>query len=604
MNEACAPPRPDFPPCSQLMAAQGILYALPGERRLAEFVVRALVDLPEVTRCSLCLKSLGSVVGAATAAAELALASLHVPAEAIDPSRLQEALHDEAALSLPLRTASDLYGHAILCLHHDADRNSLLPVVINFLNGVALEIESRQQRALLERSRQKLEEEVAARTEDLRREVEENRRLAKNLARELEINQSVADIANRLILPDLDIRATASLILDAARKLTGSEHGFVSEIDRASGDNICHALTPAGDDLAATAMPAQGVRFAADAQGRFPGLWGHSLNSRTTYYTNTASSDPHATGLPDNHVPLETFLSVPVQFAGKLVGQIALANARDAYDQRAGDTIARLASLYAMVIERRRADEDRRLFEERTRHASQMRSLGEVAAGVAHEINNPVTGVINYAQLLLNRLDRGDTSRLREFLEKIIKESQRIADIVRSLLGTAQQSSDRAELLSVEAVLREAIQLFQKTLSKNGVHLDIQREDGLPAITGHENKLCQVFHNLFSNALHALNQRYPDADPNKRLTIRLSQQAHGDQAAIVIVVRDEGPGIPADLKPKIFMPFFTTKPARQGTGLGLSIVHEIIALHRGEIEVLSEPGEFTEFRIKLPAERL
>jgi len=232
---------------------------------------------------------------------------------------------------------------------------------------------------------------------------------------------------------------------------------------------------------------------------------------------------------------------------------------------------------------------------QRQQHTSQLAALGELAAGVAHEINNPVNGIINYAQLLKNRF--GKEEQIGALCDRVINEGNRIATIVSELLYFAREGGDEVRLTSWQKIFEESLLLVGNQLRKDHIHLDLELDDELPAIASIATQLQQVVLNLISNARHALNEKYPAEDDNKRLHVT-GQVLDGGWVKLDIT--DLGSGIPASSLAKVMQPFFTTKPAGIGTGLGLSICHEIVKRHGGTIELFSEPGSYTRVSIVLP----
>ncbi|TYP00230.1 PAS domain S-box-containing protein [Geothermobacter ehrlichii] len=231
-----------------------------------------------------------------------------------------------------------------------------------------------------------------------------------------------------------------------------------------------------------------------------------------------------------------------------------------------------------------------------TMRTGQLAALGELAAGVAHEINNPINGIINYAQILINKARR--QGERNEIAERILKEGDRIATIVGNLLSFSRDKIEEKRPVRLQDILDEAMTLCEARLRKDGIHLEIDIPPDMPCIRGMHQKLEQVFINLINNARYALNQKYPQTDPDKRLTISATPLPGGELAEIV--VHDRGTGIPAHLVNRITNPFFSTKPQGEGTGLGLSICHGIIQDHGGSMKFDSVEGEFTRVIIRLP----
>lgn len=232
--------------------------------------------------------------------------------------------------------------------------------------------------------------------------------------------------------------------------------------------------------------------------------------------------------------------------------------------------------------------------------ASQLASLGELAAGVAHEINNPLNGVINYAQMLHNRFTADDKNR--HITERLLREGGRIAAIVGSLLAFArpQQETKRAVILA--EVLQDCLTLAGVQLRRQGVVLQLDLPPDLPRVVAMPQQLQQVFLNLISNARYALDEKYPQPHPDKILEISGERVLLQGRVWARLMFQDFGTGIPEAIRDKVLNPFFTTKPLDRGTGLGLSISHGIIKNHGGKLQITSVPGVFTTVIIDLPAQ--
>ncbi|GAB61436.1 two-component sensor kinase [Candidatus Jettenia caeni] len=232
----------------------------------------------------------------------------------------------------------------------------------------------------------------------------------------------------------------------------------------------------------------------------------------------------------------------------------------------------------------------------------QLAALGEMAAGVAHEINNPITGIINCAQILFNKSEEG--SREKDIANRIMKEGDRIGKIVHSLLSFARpgDKKEKKRYIHIHEVLSDTLFLIEAQLRKDGIRVTLDIPQDLPEILAHPQQIQQVFLNLVHNARYALNQKYPETHENKILEIlgeRITIQNH---PYVKITFYDHGIGISAKIKNEAIKPFFTTKPHGEGTGLGLSISHKIIKNHGGKIVIDSIEGEFTKVALILPVE--
>ncbi len=229
---------------------------------------------------------------------------------------------------------------------------------------------------------------------------------------------------------------------------------------------------------------------------------------------------------------------------------------------------------------------------------AQLASLGEMAAGVAHEINNPINGIINYAQILINRGKKiGDGN---DIPQRIIKEGERIERIVRALLSFSRESRDKKHAVGIHHVLKEALDLTQSMLIKDNIGIHVNLSADLPQINANAQQIQQVFLNIISNARYALNQRPQTSSSKKQLSIEGQIVGPDDRRNIQISFYDTGIGIAQKNLDRVCDPFFSTKPTDQGTGLGLSISHGIVKNHDGKLWVESVEGEYTKVLIEFP----
>ena len=244
---------------------------------------------------------------------------------------------------------------------------------------------------------------------------------------------------------------------------------------------------------------------------------------------------------------------------------------------------------------------DRRRQEEMLRRSERMAGLGTTLAGVAHELNNPLTAVIGFAQIMA-KTPRDEEDRVG--LETIHREALRASRIVKDLLTfSRRQEGTRVEPLDLNSVIEYILSTRRYALETRGVRCILSLEASLPAVAGDRSQMEQVLLNLLVNAEHALGDALdaPSTTPTEgypRGAIGISTERHGHD--VVIQVSDTGCGIaPHDLT-RIWDPFWTTKSEGEGTGLGLSVVHGIISAHGGTIEVTSDVGGGTTFTIRLP----
>ncbi len=227
--------------------------------------------------------------------------------------------------------------------------------------------------------------------------------------------------------------------------------------------------------------------------------------------------------------------------------------------------------------------------EEQVLRQERLASLGLLAAGVAHEVNTPLTGISSYTQMLLEEMSPEDPRY--EILGKIEAQSRRASSIANSLLNLARPDRASFEELSLNDAVREVITLFEPQVRRHGIRLESDLPSGIPPVRGHKAKLQQVLLNLLLNARDAV-------EGGGTITVATSS---GEAGRVLLEVTDDGVGIAEEDLPRIFDPFFTTKGRGKGTGLGLSISYDIVREHDGDMHVDSQPGRYTRFRVDLPA---
>jgi two-component system NtrC family sensor kinase len=228
--------------------------------------------------------------------------------------------------------------------------------------------------------------------------------------------------------------------------------------------------------------------------------------------------------------------------------------------------------------------------------ADRLASLGQLSASVAHEINNPVSGVLNLGKLM-QRIMKDDgipphrVEEFRGYLAQVVTETARVGRIVSDLLSFARRSKPRRGAVDLNEVIRNTLSLVAHKLQLASVRLETDLPDDLPAVLCDGSQIQQVLINLILNAAEAI--------PGEG-TVRVTTRRAAEGTSVVVEVHDTGTCIPPDLIPRIFDPFFTTKEEGQGVGLGLAVAYGIVSAHGGEIEVDSAPGSGTTFRVILP----
>jgi signal transduction histidine kinase len=285
----------------------------------------------------------------------------------------------------------------------------------------------------------------------------------------------------------------------------------------------------------------------------------------------------------------EAYEDAPLVVGGRLTGMLRISCAaplgktqRDLYFTMAADVSRAIERLSAQRAQTR-------LVQERLLQSEKMSSVGQLVSGVAHELNNPLTGIMGFAQLLMLR-DLDDTSRKQ--VETIYAEAERASKIVSNLLTFARRRKAQKEPANLNTLIERVLELRNYDLRVRNIDVDLELDGALPETMVDANQIQQVFLNIVINAEQAMKDGRADG------RLRIASRASG--RAVTVSFEDSGPGMTPETVRRIFDPFFTTKDAGEGTGLGLTISYGIIEEHGGKIWAESAPGQGTRFVIELP----
>jgi len=432
--------------------------------------------------------------------------------------------------------------------------------------------------------------------------------LIKNrLARELLISQELASLGSFLNAPGQTIENIAARVLESAQKLTGSAQGYVSEIDPVSGDNIAYKLTAKMADSSDVAELEQRICFSREEDGRYPGPWGHALNTGEPFFTNSTKNHLRAEGLPAEHSPISKHLSTPVKFRGSVIGQIALANPSVDYTSADLEVCLRLADLFALALERRRKEVEAAEMEKQLLQSHKMEAVGTMAGGIAHNFNNSLAIILGNLEMM--KLKLPEDAKVKQYLQNAHIATRRSTELVRKIMTYSRQTKQSMSSVAIFNTLNETLKLLRPTLPST-IELKKHIAPGTQSIlvNADENRIQEALLNLCNNAVHAM-------DEKGRLTIHLDREQVPKKDIPIqydcpageylkLSIRDTGCGMPPEVVDKIFDPFFTTKAVDKGTGIGLSTVQGIMEQHNGFIKVESSPGNGTCFELFFPLGKL
>jgi signal transduction histidine kinase len=248
------------------------------------------------------------------------------------------------------------------------------------------------------------------------------------------------------------------------------------------------------------------------------------------------------------------------------------------------DTIVQELSI---IIEQSKAKEEKIKLQEQLRHADRLATIGQLVAGVTHELNEPLANILGFAQLAVKNPDIG--KQTSQDLNKIISSALHAREVIKRLLTSARKTPLVKQVINLNGLIEDGLYFLRSRCNKSGIDLVCHLSKGLPNVHADRSQFLQVLTNLVVNAVQAMPH-------GGRIAIRTT----AEDGFILLTVEDTGSGINQDVADQIFTPFFTTKKDGHGTGLGLSVVHGIVTSHGGEIKVESEVGVGTKFIIRLP----
>lgn len=251
-----------------------------------------------------------------------------------------------------------------------------------------------------------------------------------------------------------------------------------------------------------------------------------------------------------------------------------------------------------LVLENVKLEHERLNLQAIVQYNQKLESVGSLANGVAHEINNPINGIMNYAQIISDRINKED--ELSTYADEIIHETERVTKIVRNLLNYSQKDFHLQSPFTINELICDTLSLINNSMTKEDIKIKVDINGNLSSINCNKQQIQQILINILTNARDAVNYRYPAFDDNKKITIYANEIKRKHNKMIEIIIEDSGLGISNEIKGRIFDPFFTTKSRATNAGLGLFISRSLILENYGEISFDSIPGEGSRFYLYLP----
>jgi signal transduction histidine kinase/HAMP domain-containing protein len=354
------------------------------------------------------------------------------------------------------------------------------------------------------------------------------------------------------------------------------------------------------------------------------GILSRVISGDVSMVSNDPASHPDFMDMPENHLSLDSFLGVPIKIGAKVKGIVAFVG-KENYDAEDIESAEMLAVALIEALSLKKQEDERSKLEEMMIQSEKMVSLGGLAAGMAHEINNPLAGILQNSQVIQNRLKKKLPANIKaaqeigislddletymvkrdiyKMIDSVLDAGKRAAAIVSNMLSFSRKSSSGFLPEDVCLLLDQTLELaasdynLKKKFDFKKIQIKKEYALGLPRILCKASELQQVFFNILSNGTQAMMSREM---PAPCFALKIFQEA----GMICIQIRDNGPGMGADTRKRVFEPFFTTKNVGDGTGLGLAVSYFIITEnHNGHIEVASSPDHGSCFLIKLPIKK-
>jgi signal transduction histidine kinase len=458
----------------------------------------------------------------------------------------------------------------------------------------------------------------------------ELRQRTADLTESLQQQTATADVLKVISRSAFDLKTVLDTLVEAAAQLCEADQGTIAR----ERDGVYQRVATYGfsDDFTEYVRTLPVIPERGTATGR-------ALLEGKVVHIPDVRADPEYTFAEAQKLGgFRTILSLPMLREGVPIGVLALTRheVRPFTDKQielvstfadqaaiAIENVRLFESIEARTRELAKSLEDLRTAQDRLVQTEKLASLGQLTAGIAHEIKNPLNFVNNFSAVSVELIDelrealggahldsklRAEISEIADTLQanldKVVQHGKRADAIVKNMLLHSRQGSGEHRLVDINALVEESLNLAYHgaRAEKQGFNITMQRsfDPAAGEVDLFPQEITRVLLNLISNGFYAATMRKVEANGGDyEPTLAAATKNLGD--SVEISIRDNGTGIPPEVKEKMFNPFFTTKPAGEGTGLGLSISHDIIVKqHGGSIEVDTQPGVFTEFRIVLP----
>lgn len=408
------------------------------------------------------------------------------------------------------------------------------------------------------------------------------------------ISYEISDLRARYIEYASDLKKFFSHLLTKILNLTESEYGFIGEI--VEGEEGRYLKTYWLSDISWNEETRKFFKENAPKGLIFKNLktlFGYVIRTEKPMITNDPLHHPESGGLPKGHPPLRSFMGIPIFFSGKFIAMAGVANRKEGFSEEFYDYLKPYFEVVGEMIHAKLIQDELDKQVSLTMHHARLASIGQLAAGVGHEINNPLAIISGQLFLLENHLsDQGCLDSVcGQRMVKINKSITRISNIVKGLKAYSRTDDGVMSTFDLYDLVKETVDMMIDLFLKEQVQIKFDGKRIQSMVNGHRGRIQQVLVNLMTNA--------KDASMGKdNRWIRVEMTPSKDM--VQVSVSDNGEGISDEIMEKIFDPFFTTKEVTRGTGIGLFLVNNIIKEHKGRIDVKTRVHEGTTFTISLP----
>jgi PAS domain S-box-containing protein len=408
------------------------------------------------------------------------------------------------------------------------------------------------------------------------------------------MNSEISDLRARYIEYATDLKKFFSHLLTKILKLTESEYGFIGEI--VNGEEGRYLKTYWLSDISWNEETRKFFKENAPKGLIFKNLktlFGYVIRTEKPMITNDPAHHPESGGLPKGHPPLHSFMGIPIFFSGKFIAMAGVANRKDGFSEEFYEYLKPYFEVVGEMIHAKMIQEELDKQVSLTMHHARLASIGQLAAGVGHEINNPLAIISGQLYLLEKHLSDQHhlDSETDERISKINKSITRISNIVKGLKAYSRTDDGVMSTFDLYDLVKETVDMMVDLFLKEQVVIKFEGKRIFSMVNGHRGRIQQVLVNLITNARDA------SVGKEKRwITVEMSLASE----MVQVSVTDNGEGISEDVKERMFDPFFTTKEVTKGTGIGLFLVKNIMKEHKGRIDVKSRLHEGSTFTISLP----